>query len=104
NRFNASDQGVRIDAHLEAVVARALEISEDSGGAFDITIFPVVEAWGFGLTNPAFPDSAAIVAQLHCIGSEKLTLGKDSLFKSSPCVKIDVNGIAQGYSVDLIAG
>ena len=104
SRFNASDRGIRTDPHLQAVVSRALEISEDTDGAFDITIYPLVEAWGFGLSQYAeIPDSTVIATRLNCVGNEKLTLKEDSLFKTSPCVKIDVNGIAQGYSVDLIA-
>ncbi len=49
------------------------------------------------------PDAAAIRSILQCVGSSKLRIEGNKLIKSNPCVKIDVNGIAQGYSVDVLA-
>ena len=47
--FNESKTGVQMDRHFEIVVNRSLEISKKSKGAFDITVYPLVNAWGFGL-------------------------------------------------------
>src|SRR5262249_5610265 len=49
------------------------------------------------------PTDATIKSLLHCVGTNKIILSGNTLTKSSPCVHIDVNGIAQGYSVDLVA-
>ena len=104
NSFNSAQRGVRSDLHLKKVISKALEISEDTKGAFDVTIYPLVDAWGFGAT-PHFevPDASAIAAHLSCMRSNKIFILEDSIAKSAPCIKLDVNGIAQGYSVDFIA-
>lgn len=104
SHFNESAAGVRIDDHFYNVVKKSLEIYEETSGAFDITVYPLVKAWGFGNEPvPIIPDSAEIQSILPCVGSEKLFLSHNRLGKKDPCVKIDVNGIAQGYSVDVMA-
>ncbi|WP_212568026.1 FAD:protein FMN transferase [Dyadobacter psychrophilus] len=104
SQFNESDAGVEIDKHFYNVVRKSLEIHKATDGAFDITVYPLVRAWGFGNERVSIiPDSAEIQSLMPCIGSEKLRLSHSRLEKSLPCVKIDVNGIAQGYSVDVMA-
>ncbi|MBC7902764.1 MAG: FAD:protein FMN transferase [Gemmatimonadaceae bacterium] len=104
NRFNASSEGILMDRHMEAVVARGIEVCKATGGQFEITVQPLVEAWGFGVVKPENPpDSATIRALLPCTGSSKLKIKNHFLRKTQSCVKIDLNGIAQGYTVDLIA-
>ena len=86
------------------MVEKSLETYHQTDGLFDITILPIVEAWGFGAkTIDTLPDSATIRSLLTCVGSQYLKLDGYRLTKLKPCVKIDVNGIAQGYSVDVIA-
>lgn len=104
NRFNEAERESAVDVHLYHVVEKAQEISEKTGGAFDITVYPLVRAWGFGVDEMKnMPDSAQLRALLACVGNGNLTLTKAKLFKKNPCTKIDVNGIAQGYSVDVVA-
>lgn len=104
NRFNQSPVGLSIDAHMQIVVKKALEIYKATDGAFDITVYPLVDVWGFANhKQDKLPDSATIRNILSCVGSQYLQLKNNFLGKEKPCVKIDVNGIAQGYSVDHIA-
>ncbi|MFT2008306.1 FAD:protein FMN transferase [Pontibacter sp. 13R65] len=104
SRFNESSTGIKADKHLLTVVRKSMAIFSETEGKFDITVYPLVNAWGFGNKSVSYlPDSASIKALLHCVGSNKISLQKGTIIKHSPCVKIDVNGIAQGYSVDLIA-
>lgn len=104
SRFNKAKKKLKVDHHLATVVARSQEVWKDTEGLFDITVQPLVHAWGFG-ARPVerYPDSMAIAGILPCIGTEKITLDKFTLTKQKRCVTIDVNGIAQGYSVDLVA-
>ena len=105
SRFNSSASGLPMDKHLKAVVEKSLIIYEESGGLFDITVYPIVTAWGFGAHYIGdFPDSSQIKTLMKCVGSKYIYLKGDFLEKKIPCVKIDVNGIAQGYTVDVIAG
>jgi thiamine biosynthesis lipoprotein len=105
-----STEPVAISPPLGAVVKIASEVSAQSGGAFDITVGPLVRAWGFSgprappETTPA--PGAAQLAQLRDeVGQDKLELSADGRFlrKSVPNLELDVNGIAPGYAVDLIA-
>jgi len=104
NQFNNSENGLIMDEHLFKVVQRSLKIWKESKGVFDISILPIVEAWGFGAKKHSKePGDAEIARALSCSGSDKLRIEGRRLIKTMPCLKIDVNGIAQGYSVDVIA-
>lgn len=104
NRFNRSAEGITTDHYLKTVVAKSLEIYKETDGLFDVTVQPLVEAWGFGVKHPdSLPDSARISTLLKCVGTGKLSLKNNYLHKRLPCVKIDLNGIAQGYTADVLA-
>lgn len=104
SRFNASKKGIVIDDHFAAVVSKSIEAWQQSGGMFDITVQPLVQAWGFS-AKPVkkYPDSARVRSLLQCIGTDKIKLEGRRLIKTKPCITIDVDGIAQGYSVDVVA-
>ena len=103
-KFNNSARGVKTDQHLEHVVNLSLKISKETNGLSDITVAPLVEAWGFGVkASKDIPTQQRIKKILSCVGYKKIRLTADSLIKLKPCVKIDVNGIAQGYTVDVLA-
>lgn len=105
NQFNNSDSGISVDNHLMNVLVASFATYKATQGLFDITVEPLVQAWGFGaIKNTEMPDSIAIQQILTCVGTNKLSLNKTFLSKQKPCVKIDMNGIAQGYSVDVLAG
>lgn len=105
NQFNAARRGVVADQHLKLVVRKALRVHEDTNGLFDATVAPLVQAWGFGPAKRAdsAPAPALLQALLASVGSEKLHWRGDSLVKDAPTVQLDLNGIAQGYTVDVLA-
>ncbi|RZK63745.1 MAG: FAD:protein FMN transferase, partial [Pedobacter sp.] len=104
SRFNRDSVAVKADRHLAVVIKKSLEIYRKTAGKFDITVYPLVNAWGFGTEKiKNLPDEDKIKNILRCVGSDKLKLSKGILRKEVSCLKIDVNGIAQGYSVDIIA-
>ena len=104
NKFNNSETGIEMDEHLKKVVKRSLKIWKESEGVFDISILPISEAWGFGVKRHSNQPSDKVIKQaLSCSGSDKLHILGNKLIKDIPCLKIDVNGIAQGYSVDVLA-
>jgi thiamine biosynthesis lipoprotein len=103
-QFNRSASGITIDEPFKVLVKKALEINHDTGGLVDITVKPLVDAWGFGVNKSAhFPDSAEVKAILQNVGSGKISLEGNFLHKTRPGVQLDLNGIAQGYAVDLLA-
>ena len=104
NKFNNSKQGVEIDDKFRIVLKKSLQVYDDTQGLFDITIAPLVQAWGFGVKEiDDYPTPSAIETIKKCIGSNLLKLNGSHLIKAKPCVKIDMNGIAQGYTVDVVA-
>ncbi|MBC7851423.1 MAG: FAD:protein FMN transferase [Chitinophagaceae bacterium] len=104
NQFNEAHRGIRIDEHMRAVVSRAIEVFRITNGQFDITIYPITEAWGFAAKKPtSLPTARQLRKLTKCVGSNYISVRGDSLLKSKACVKLDPNGIAQGYTVDLIA-
>jgi thiamine biosynthesis lipoprotein len=103
-KFNASKDGVVADEHLKKVVNSALDTYKQTNGIFDITIYPLMFAWGFGPTKPdAPPEEEDIEKILPCVNSALLYWNNNKLMKRKPCIKLDANGIAQGYSVDVLA-
>jgi len=90
------------DEAFTAVFNKASEVSEITGGAFDITTMPLTNAWGFGFTDPGKLDRNTVDSLLPLVGYKNIALADGKLIKSNPAITIDFNAIAQGYSADLI--
>ena len=104
SKINRNDTTVRINDLFRTVFEKAVEVSAQTNGAFDITVGPVVNAWGFGPEEKIAIDSTVIDSLLQYVGMEKVRLENNRILKTSREVRLDVNAIAQGYSVDLISG
>ncbi len=110
SRFNAAatTEAVDVSESLGSVVAIANEVSVASGGAFDITVGPLVRAWGFGEADAGAvtaPDPQQMARLRAEVGYDKLQSlsGRRALRKTVAGLQLDVNGIAPGYAVDRIA-
>jgi len=88
------------DPEIVFVAEKALEIAHMTDGAFDITIEPLIELWGFYDDKPALPDDSAIKACLAKTGFKHLRIIDGMLVKDDPSIRIDLGGIAKGYSVN----
>jgi thiamine biosynthesis lipoprotein len=108
-KFNASrsTDWFAVSPEVAEVVRIALDVSSQSNGAFDVTVAPLVEAWGFGSgeTPASLPDDATLAALRARVGYDKLQVHRDtpSLRKDIPDLRIDLNGIAPGFAVDRLA-
>lgn len=107
SRFNAHDstEPFPVSSQVLSVFRIAAEVSELSGGAFDVTVGPVVAAWGFGATDriPAPPPPEEIEALLRRVGHRLVEVRGDALRKSRGDVVCDLSAIAKGYAVDRVA-
>jgi FAD:protein FMN transferase len=109
SRFNTaiSTQWFDVSTDLAIVVDAALQVSRQSAGAFDITVGPLVDAWGFGSAGEPveLPDETRLGELRAHVGHEKLQarLSPPALRKEDPHLRVDLNGIAPGYAVDLLA-
>jgi len=107
--FNAAEPGQPLEVSPETleVVVLAQEISEISGGAFDVTIGPLVDAWGFGPapSRSAAPTEEQIAALLDRIGHDELLVDRaaSTLAKRREGVTLDLSAVAKGYAVDRVA-
>jgi len=103
SRLNNNDSTVVADMIFETIFKKAMEVSVRSEGAFDITVGPLVNAWGFGFSQKAKVDQAMVDSLLQLVGYQKVQLINGKLIKADPRIRIDFDAIAQGYSSDWIA-
>lgn len=103
SRFNRNDPAVAADDAFIEVFNKSGEVFAATNGAFDITVGPVVNALGFGSKDTLAVDSLVIDSLLQYVGMNKVNLAEGKLLKQHPNMQLDVNAIAQGYSVDLVA-
>ena len=100
--INRNDQDC-VDSLLARVIAISEMIYKDTDGAFDITVGPVIRAIGFGKDKTKGIDSAKVRSLLPLIGMNQIALDGLKLTKAKPEIQIDVNAVAQGFTVDIIA-
>ena len=109
SRFNAvsSAEWVSVSADLYTVMAHAHAVSELTGGAFDVTVAPLVNAWGFGPEFLADEQATADQSQMANAetGYKRIELRDDppGMRKQAARMSIDLSGIAKGFGVDEIA-
>ena len=109
SRFNASasTDWFEVSADLATIVDYALQVSRESSGTFDITVAPLVAAWGFGKSGQeiVLPDASKLAVLRERVGYQKLhaRLNPPALRKDDAALTVDLNGIAPGYAVDLLA-
>jgi thiamine biosynthesis lipoprotein len=110
SQFNSSETTFEMDQppELVALVAHARKLSEATDGGFDITIAPLVNAWGYGPDSKPgeTPDDAQIAALLERVGWQKLEVDvqANTLRKTHPLLQIDLGALLQGHAVDRLAG
>lgn len=104
--FNAAPAGtpVTLDDDTFNIVCTALEVSERSEGAFDITVAPVSELWDFKASEPRPPEDATVKNALRYVGRQNIVLDKDAktLTKLTDGIMIDLGGCAKGYACEKI--
>jgi len=102
-RVNNNDSTVILDRYFETVLNRSLEISEITDGAFDMTIAPLANAWGFGFKNKLEPEDIPVDSLLQIVGYTKVKLHNKKVVKDDPRIMFDPSAIAKGYGVDVVA-
>lgn len=93
---------MQTDAHFRHVFTLARTVYEATGGAFDITVAPFVNAWGFGFREGHYPDSLQIDSIRQFVGFDKVVLRSDTIAKTDPRIMLDCSAIAKGYGVDAV--
>jgi len=103
SRINNNEENVIVDDYFKVVFNKSIEVSEKTEGNFDITVGPLVNAWGFGPTSKNTLSKSQVDSLLQLVNYKMVILKDDQIVKVNPEIKIDFNAIAQGYSVDVLA-
>lgn len=91
------------DAQFIEVFTLAQEISATTNGAFDITVAPLVNAWGFGFKQGTIVDSLTVDSLLQFVGYKSIRLSDNKIIKQQPQTMLDCSAIAKGYGCDRVA-
>ena len=96
------NESMQTDSIFTRVFETAMKIASETNGAFDPTIAPILNFWGFGFEKIPEKDENKLISLIKSVGYEKLTIQNSLVVKSNPNTQIDFNAIAQGFTVDLI--
>ena len=103
SRINRNEESI-VDSLFSKVFKVAMTVSAITDGCFDITVAPLVNAWGFGFTEETAPSQAKIDSILQIVGWQKVQLTPEGkVEKQDPRIMLDCSAIAKGYAVDVIA-
>ena len=98
-----NNQKVRLDSYFTTCFVKAKEIYKSTIGAFDPTVAPLVNSWGFGPQKKQEISSHLIDSLLQFVGFDLIELKENKIIKKDPRIALDFNAFAQGYSVDVVA-
>lgn len=97
------NQDVRLNNMFLDVFQLAMRISDETDGAFDITVAPLVNAWGFGFKNGFEPSKQQVDSLMQIIGYQRVTLKQGKIHKQDHRIMLDCSAIAKGYGTDIVA-
>ena len=97
------NRDVKLNEMFLDVYQLAMKISKETDGAFDITVAPLVNAWGFGFKNGIEPTKEQVDSLMQVIGYEKVTLAGGKIRKADERIMLDCSAIAKGYGADVVA-
>ena len=102
SRINDNDTTVVLNDMFIELYNKSVEISNETQGALDLTVGPLVHAWGFNKEKRLNMTQARVDSLLQFVGMHKIRIRGRKMIKDLPGIRIDVNSIAQGYSVDVM--
>lgn len=97
------NEKVELNEMFLQVITLAQKVSQDTDGAFDITVAPLVNAWGFGFKTGDKPSGTSIDSLMSTVGYKKISLKGRQLFKENKNTMLDCSAIAKGYGSDVVA-
>ena len=102
NKVNAGED-IEVNDLFVTLLNRSTAISEETGGAFDATVGPLVRGWGFYRKKGMDLPSSAVDSLKRFIGYKNVAMARRKVVRQFPEIRLDFNAIAQGFTVDLVA-
>ena len=104
SRFNKGLDCFEFESeYFYPVLKASSKVFEQSNGAFDPTVGPLVNAWGFGPEKSMLPDSSVVDSLRMLVGFDKINFNENEVCKSNPGSQLDFSAVAKGYAVDVVA-
>ncbi len=103
SKINSNKKDVKADKYFTTCFNKAKEVWKNTDGAFDPTVYPLVNAWGFGPGKKQNIEKEKIDSMLKFVGFDLIELKGNTVVKKDPRVGLDFNAFAQGYSVDVVS-
>ena len=91
------------DSMFLYVFNMAQDVAQATNGAFDITVSPLINTWGFGFKHGEYPDSTIIDSLKNYVGYNKISVENGKIIKQHPETTLNCSAIAKGYGCDVIA-
>lgn len=97
------NEPIVVDTLFRNVFLKSMEVSKETDGAFDITIAPLVNAWGFGFKKGTFPDEAMVDSLRQLTDYRRISLTEEgTVEKDDERMQLTCSAVAKGYAVDII--
>ncbi len=99
-----NNEDIAVDKMFTDVFRIAMQVSKETQGAFDITVAPLVNLWGFGFKQEKDPDRQTIDSLMRFVGYDKVSLDRNGhVHKTDPRVMLDCSAVAKGFGTDVAA-
>ena len=102
SKINNNEKDVVLDDYFLRCFKKGKELWKNTIGAFDPTVYPLVNAWGFGPKDKIVVTKEKIDSILAFVGFDLINIKEGKIVKTDPRVSLDFNAFAQGYSVDIV--
>ena len=101
-RFNTAENSADLDSRTASLIEQAMDVSQKTNGAFDITVAPIVNLWQESEENGKLPTTNQMQAALALVGAQSITLSGNTLSKKDKNVQIDLGGIGKGTAISAL--
>ena len=103
SKINSNVENVKLDKYFITCFNKAKEVWKNTDGTFDPTVYPIVNAWGFGPGKKQQIEKQKIDSMMQFVGFNLIEIKENKIVKKDPRVALDFNAFAQGYSVDVVS-
>ena len=98
--LNAGHRGISVHKDVLEIIKQAQEVGENSDGAFDVTVLPLLRLWNFKSSNPRVPTQDEVLEKRGLVDFRRIVINDNNVFLPEVNMGMDLGAIAKGYAVD----